>query len=63
MSMSDSLTTRQVGEIFGEPEWRIRRIVDRIGSFQRFGGKRAIPRERLAEIAAQLSKRKTTEAK
>jgi hypothetical protein len=54
MSESDSLTTRQVGEFFGASESRIRRIVDRIGSFPRFGGKRAIPRERLPEIAVHL---------
>jgi hypothetical protein len=54
--MDDFLTTRQVGEIYGHPEWRIRKIVDRIGSFPRFGGKRQIPRHRLPEIAAELPK-------
>ncbi len=54
MSQSNSLTTRQVGEIFGQPEWRIRRIVDSLPNIPRFGGKRVIPRDRLPEIAASL---------
>jgi len=57
MSKSDSLTTRQVGEVFGEPEWRIRRIVDSLRDIPRFGGKRMIPRERLTEVAAALARK------
>ncbi len=56
MSENDSLTTREVGEIFGQPEWRIRRIADSLPNIPRFGGKRVIPRNRLAEIAAALPK-------
>ena len=56
MSNSDHLTTRQVGDLFGHPEWRIRRISDKLVGIPRFGGKRAIPRSRLPEIAKLLSK-------
>jgi hypothetical protein len=50
MSASDFLTTRQVAEILGQPDWRIRRIVDRLNGIGRIGGRRIIPREKLAEI-------------
>lgn len=48
--MSDILTTRQVGEMLGQPQWRIRRIVDRLDGIEKFGGKRAIPRSKLPAI-------------
>lgn len=57
MVANDSLTTREVGEFFGQPEWRIRRIVDSLANIPRFGGKRVIPRNRLPEIAEAISTR------
>ncbi len=51
-------TTREVGEIYQEPEWRIRRIVDRLQPpVDRFGLKRMIPAVRLGEIADRLKQR------
>ena len=55
--MGRFLTTRQVGELYQEPEWRIRRIVDHLHPpVDRFGLKRMIPADRLGEIAARLRK-------
>jgi hypothetical protein len=48
--MRDFLTTRQAGQFLGHPEWRIRRAVDALGCAQEFGGKRAVPRDRLGAI-------------
>ena len=48
--MSDFLTTADVGEILAQPDWRIRRAVDSLENIPRFGGRRAIPRDRLPEI-------------
>jgi hypothetical protein len=59
--MTDNLTTREVAVIFGQSESRIRRIVDRLGTFPRFGGKRAIPRDRLPEIASLLTAKQSKE--
>lgn len=57
--MGRFLTTREVGEIYSEPEWRIRRIVDGLQpAVARFGLKRMIPADRLAEIAERLRDRK-----
>ncbi|NLS92741.1 MAG: hypothetical protein GXX96_11350 [Planctomycetaceae bacterium] len=53
--MGRFLTTREVGDIYQEPEWRIRRIVDRLEPpVSRFGQKRMIPADRLGEIAERL---------
>jgi hypothetical protein len=52
---NDFLTTRQVGEILGKPEWRIRRVVDAMAGIGRFGGKRLIPRELLPKILSALT--------
>ena len=55
--MGRFLTTREVGDIYQEPEWRIRRIVDRLEPpVSRFGLKRMIPADRLGEIAERLPK-------
>jgi len=48
--MSDSFTTRQVSELLGQPEWRIRRAVDSMNGIGRFGGKRVIPSTALPKI-------------
>jgi hypothetical protein len=54
----DFYTTRQVGELLKQPEWLIRRVVDGLQTpFPRFGGKRAIPASRLAEIAEAVQQR------
>ena len=56
--MGRFLTTREVGDIYQEPEWRIRRIVDRLHPpVDRFGLKRMIPAGRLGEIADRLRER------
>ncbi|HWB09909.1 MAG TPA: hypothetical protein VG826_11815 [Pirellulales bacterium] len=51
----DYLTTGEIGAHFGgQPEWRIRRVVDELDCAERFCGKRAIPRQRLSDIEARL---------
>ena len=56
--MGRFLTTREVGDIYAAPEWRIRRIVDRLEPpVARFGLKRMIPADRLGEIAERLRER------
>ena len=57
--MADFYTTRQVGDLLHEPEWMIRRVVDALQTpVPRFGGKRAIPAARLAEIAEAVKQRR-----
>ena len=47
----DALTTGQIAEIFRAPEWKVRRIVDRLDvEIPRAGLYRLVPRELLAEI-------------
>ena len=56
--MGRFLTTREVGDIYQAPEWKIRRIVDGLQPpVSRFGQKRMIPADRLGEIAARLQER------
>lgn len=53
------LTTREVGEIVGQPEWLVRRIVDHLAPpVEKFGHKRMIPLSRLPEIQTALAARK-----
>jgi len=53
--MSDLLTTREIGDLLGQPEWRIRRVADElVPPVSRFGGKRAITRGRIPAIVAAL---------
>ena len=53
--MSQFLTTRQVGELLSQPEWFIRRIVDRLSpAVDRFGHKRMIPPDRVESIRAAI---------
>jgi hypothetical protein len=54
--VSSNLTTREVGQLYRQPEWLIRRLVDEIlPPFEKFGHKRLIPRQRLPEIQAALA--------
>lgn len=52
------LTVVEVAEIFGEPDWKIRRIVDALpDEIQRIGRYRLIPRELISKIGAILQER------
>lgn len=52
------LTTREVGEIVGQPEWLVRRIVDKLAPpVEKFGHKRMIPPARLPEIQTAITAR------
>lgn len=53
------LTTRQVAELLGSEEWRVRRLFEdgTLPEPDKFGGKRAIPKRLLPRIAAELRKR------
>jgi hypothetical protein len=62
MSTGDFLTTRQVAEISGQPDWRIRRIVDGMNGIGRFGGKRLIPREKLVDVLSAIRNREAKHA-
>ncbi len=55
--MSEFLSTRQVAETFGQPNWLVRRIVDDLGGVPRIGGRRIVPRSLLPAIVAELEKR------
>lgn len=56
--MKEVLTTREAGDEVGRPEWFVRRIVDSLNPpVDRFGHKRMIPRERLAEIRKAIDER------
>ncbi|MBC7855408.1 MAG: hypothetical protein IAF94_18425 [Pirellulaceae bacterium] len=60
-------TTKEAGELLGQPEWLIRRVVDSlVETVPRFGGKRFIPSARLAEVAERvrerIAKRRKSEA-
>ena len=57
MAQSERLTTREVGELLGQPTWRIRRVVDSLKDVERFGGKRVVRRSALPKIFAELQKR------
>jgi hypothetical protein len=55
------LTTRQVGDQIGEGEWTVRRIADDLSPpIERFGQKRMIPADRVAEIEAKARERRTS---
>jgi hypothetical protein len=51
------LTTKQVGELIGKPEWLVRRVVDSLGPIERFGQKRMIPVEMVERIRAEIAER------
>ena len=55
MCQTSNLTVGQVADFFQAPEWKIRRIVDSMGTdIQRAGLYRLIPRSMLPAIGAKL---------
>ena len=52
-------TTRQIADLFGTDEWRVRRLFEdgTLPEPDRFAGKRAIPREMLPAIVDALRDR------
>ena len=58
--MKREYSTREVGDILGAAEWRIRRLFESgtLPEPPRFAGKRAIPREMIPEIVDALRARK-----
>ena len=57
--MSTILTTREVAELLGTDEWRVRRLFEdrQLSEPERFAGKRVIPRERIPEVLDGLRAR------
>ena len=57
--MPTILTTREVAELLGTDEWRVRRLFEdkQLPEPPRFAGKRAIPRERIPEVLDGLRAR------
>lgn len=57
-SASETITTGEVGRMLGQPGWRIRSIVDQLGlSTHRLGLYRAIRRDQIGAVAAELERR------
>ena len=58
--MRQTYTTREIGDLLGVAEWRVRRLfeVGRLPEPGRFAGKRAIPRESIPAIVDALRERK-----
>ena len=54
--MQSAFTTREIGELLGVTEWRVRRLFESgtLSEPPRFGGKRAIPRESIPAIVDAL---------
>jgi hypothetical protein len=62
MCQSSNLTVGQVAEIYAVPEWKIRRIVDSMGTeIQRAGLYRLIPRSMLPAIGMKLQGAKSAQ--
>ncbi len=58
MQCGSFLTIRQVAELYGVPDWRIRRLVDALDEeIPRAGLYRLVPRGVLAKIAVELDRR------
>jgi hypothetical protein len=57
--MRQHFTTRQVAELYGTVEWRVRRLFEdgTLSEPDRFGGKRAIHRDSLPAILDALRAR------
>ena len=54
------LTTRQAAELLNASEWQVRRAVDALPiAVDRFGGKRAIPRDALPDLAEAIHQRRS----
>lgn len=49
------MTTGEIARLTQQPEWRVRRVTDRLGGIEKFGTKRMIPADRLPEIVRALS--------
>ncbi len=58
--MKTEYSTREVGDILGVDEWRVRRLfeVGDVPEPDRFAGKRAIPRELIPDIVDALRHRR-----
>ena len=57
MSSTTHLTVGEVAEIYGVPDWKIRRVVDSLDAeIPRAGLYRLIPRELLGVIAVELQR-------
>jgi hypothetical protein len=53
------LTVGQIADIYAEPDWLIRRIVDSLGvDIPRVGAYRAISRDLLPQIGAAIEQRR-----
>ncbi|HRX83238.1 MAG TPA: hypothetical protein P5307_29435 [Pirellulaceae bacterium] len=52
-------TTGELADFIGSEEWRVRRLFEtsRLPEPERFGGKRAIPRELIPEVIDALRER------
>jgi len=58
-TQSQFLTTGQIGRMVGQPEWKIRRIVDSLSpAVPMFANKRLIAPDRLGEITVELAKKR-----
>jgi len=58
MPDTSPLTIGDVAEFYGEPDWKIRRIVDSLpDEIQRIGRYRLIPRDLLPKIGVILQER------
>lgn len=57
--MQSAFTTRELAELLGTDTWRVRRLFESgsIPEPPRFGGKRAIPREMIPDVAIALRER------
>jgi hypothetical protein len=57
--MPEIFTTKQIGELLGVDEWRVRRLYEsrRLPEPARFAGRRAIPREDIPVIVDALRER------
>ena len=58
-AMSDQLTTRELGDLLGVAEWRVRRLFETgtLPEPPRFGGKRAIKGSMIPQIIDALRAR------
>ena len=58
--MNNDYTTRELGDILGAEEWRVRRLFESgtLPEPPRFAGKRAIPREQIPDVVDALRARR-----
>ena len=57
--MSEFFTTREVGDMVGQPTWKVRRLFEsrELAEPPRFADKRAIPARRLPEVFNAMKRR------